>query len=45
MVSGLKDSRFGVDWAEWLEQNLPGLRGVRKVQDGNPFSRKKCRKP
>lgn len=37
MVWGLKDSLFGVQWAEWLDRNLPGSRGVRKVEDANLF--------
>jgi haloalkane dehalogenase len=37
IVWGLKDSLFGVQWAEWLDKNLPGSRGVRKVEDANLF--------
>ena len=37
MVWGLKDNLFGVQWAEWLDKNLPGSRGVRKVEDANLF--------
>jgi len=37
MVWGLKDNLFGVQWAEWLDKNLPGSRGVHKVEDANLF--------
>src|SRR5262249_13529943 len=37
MVWGLKDNLFGVQWAEWLDKNLPGSRGVRKVEEANLF--------
>jgi len=37
MVWGLKDNLFGVQWAEWLDKNLQGSRGVRKVEDANLF--------
>jgi len=26
-----------IQWAEWLDKNLPGSRGVRKVEDANLF--------
>ncbi len=37
MVWGLKDSLFGVEWAEWLDRTLPGSRGVRRVEGANLF--------
>jgi haloalkane dehalogenase len=37
MVWGLKDILFGVEWAEWLDQTLPGSRGVRRVEEANLF--------
>jgi hypothetical protein len=37
MVWALKDPFFGVDWAEWLDKNLPGSRGVRRIQGANLF--------
>src|SRR5262245_5923976 len=37
MVWGLKDSLFGVEWAEWLHRTLPGSRGVRRVEGANLF--------
>jgi pimeloyl-ACP methyl ester carboxylesterase len=37
MVWGLKDSLFGVEWAEWLDRTLPGSRGVRRVPGANLF--------
>lgn len=37
MVWGLKDTLFGVEWAEWLDRSLPGSRGVRKVEGANLF--------
>ena len=37
MVWGLKDSLFGVEWAEWLDRMLPGSRGVRRVEGANLF--------
>jgi hypothetical protein len=36
-VWGLKDNRFDVQWAEWLDKNLLGSRRVRKVEDANLF--------
>ena len=35
MVWGLKDTLFGVEWAEWLDRTLPGSRGVRRVEGAN----------
>jgi len=37
MVWGVKDTLFGVQWAEWLDKNLAGSRGVRKVEEANLF--------
>jgi pimeloyl-ACP methyl ester carboxylesterase len=37
MVWGLKDTLFGVQWAEWLDRTLPGSRGVRRVEGANLF--------
>jgi haloalkane dehalogenase len=37
MVWGLKDVLFGVQWAEWLDRNLPGSRGIRRVEGANLF--------
>jgi hypothetical protein len=37
MVWGLKDTLFGVEWAEWLDRTLPGSRGVRRVEGANLF--------
>ena len=37
MVWGLKDTLFGVEWAEWLDRNLPGSRGIRRVEGANLF--------
>lgn len=37
MVWGLKDIFFGVQWAEWLDNNLPGSKGVRRLEDANLF--------
>jgi haloalkane dehalogenase len=37
MVWGLKDTLFGIQWAEWLDKTLQGSRGVRKVEDANLF--------
>jgi haloalkane dehalogenase len=37
MVWGLKDTLFGVQWAEWLDHTLPGSLGVRRVEDANLF--------
>jgi haloalkane dehalogenase len=37
MVWGMKDTLFGVQWAEWLDHTLPGSRGVRRVDDANLF--------
>jgi haloalkane dehalogenase len=37
MVWGLKDTLFGVEWADWLDRTLPGSRGVRRVEGANLF--------
>ena len=37
MVWGLKDTLFGVEWAEWLGRTLPGSRGVRRLEEANLF--------
>jgi hypothetical protein len=37
MVWALKDPFFGVQWAEWLDHNLPGSRGVRRIENANLF--------
>ena len=37
IVWGLKDTLFGVEWAEWLHRTLPGSRGVRRVEGANLF--------
>jgi haloalkane dehalogenase len=37
MVWGLKDTLFGVEWAEWLDRTLPGSRGVRRIDGANLF--------
>jgi haloalkane dehalogenase len=37
MVWGLKDGLFPVQWAVWLDRNLPGSRGVRTIADANLF--------
>ena len=37
MVWGLKDTLFGVEWAEWLDRTLPGSRGVRRAEGANLF--------
>jgi haloalkane dehalogenase len=37
MVWGLKDTLFGVEWAEWLDRMLPCSRGVRRVEGANLF--------
>ena len=37
MVWGLKDTLFGVEWAEWLDRTLPGSRGVRRLEGANLF--------
>jgi len=28
---------FGVQWAEWLDRNFPGSRGIRRVEGANLF--------
>jgi haloalkane dehalogenase len=33
----LKDTLFGVEWAEWLDRTLPGSRGVRRLEEANLF--------
>ena len=37
IVWGMRDTFFGVQWAEWLDHTLPGSRGVRRVEDANLF--------
>ena len=37
MVWGLKDTLFGVQWAEYLDRTLVGSRGVRRVEGANLF--------
>ena len=37
MVWGMKDTLFGVQWAEYLDRTLVGSRGVRRVEDANLF--------
>ena len=37
MVWGLKDDLFCVEWAEWLDRQLPGSRGVRRVEGAELF--------
>ena len=37
MVWGMKDKLFGFEWAQWLDSNLPGSRGIRKVEGANLF--------
>jgi haloalkane dehalogenase len=37
MVWALKDPFFGVQWAEWLDHNLPGSRGIRRIGNANLF--------
>jgi haloalkane dehalogenase len=37
MVWGLKDTLFGVEWAEWLDRTMPGSRGVRRIEGANLF--------
>ena len=37
MVWGMKDTLFGVQWAEWLDRTLPSSRGVRRVEGANLF--------
>jgi haloalkane dehalogenase len=37
MVWALKDTFFGVEWADWLSQTLPGSRGVRRLENANLF--------
>jgi len=37
MVWGLKDTLFGVEWAEWLDRTLPSSRGVRRLEGANLF--------
>jgi hypothetical protein len=34
---GTKDTFFGVEWGDWLNQRLPGSRGVRRLEDANLF--------
>ncbi len=37
MVWALKDPFFPAQWADWLDQTLPGSRGVRRVEGANLF--------
>jgi haloalkane dehalogenase len=37
IVWGMKDTIFAPEWADWLDHNLPGSRGVRKVEDAMLF--------
>src|SRR5688500_18859910 len=37
MVWGTADQLFPVAWAEWLDRNLPGTRGIRLVEGGKLF--------
>lgn len=37
MVRGLGDSLFPVEWAEWLDTNLPESRGIRRVPGAKLF--------
>jgi haloalkane dehalogenase len=37
MVWAMKDIFFPVRWAEWLDQTLPGSRGVRQLEEANLF--------
>jgi pimeloyl-ACP methyl ester carboxylesterase len=37
IVWGLKDPLFPVQTAEWLDRNLPGSRGVRRLEEANLF--------
>jgi pimeloyl-ACP methyl ester carboxylesterase len=37
MVWAMKDTFFGVEWAEWLDRMLPGSHGVRRVEQANLF--------
>ena len=37
MVWGMKDTLFGVQWAEYLDRTLVGSRGVRRVEGANLF--------
>jgi haloalkane dehalogenase len=37
IVWGMKDTVFGVEWADWLDRTLPGSRGVRHVADAKLF--------
>ncbi len=37
MVWGTKDALFGIEWAEWLNQTLPGSRGIKRVEGANLF--------
>jgi haloalkane dehalogenase len=37
IVWGLKDPIFPVESADWLDRNLPGSRGVRKLEEANLF--------
>ncbi|AXC12178.1 Hydrolase [Acidisarcina polymorpha] len=37
IVWALKDSFFGVEWAEWLDHRFSGSRGIRRLEDANLF--------
>ncbi|HEX4809573.1 MAG TPA: alpha/beta hydrolase [Bryobacteraceae bacterium] len=37
MVWGMKDTLFGVQWAEWLDRTFSGSLGVRRVEGANLF--------
>jgi len=37
MVWGMKDTLFGIEWAEWLDRKLPGSHGIRRVDGANLF--------
>jgi haloalkane dehalogenase len=37
VVWGMKDTIFAADSADWLDRNLPGSRGVRKLENANLF--------
>jgi haloalkane dehalogenase len=37
MVWALQDTFFGVQWADWLDQTLPGSLGVRRLDDAKLF--------
>ncbi|QNI36139.1 alpha/beta fold hydrolase [Edaphobacter albus] len=37
IVWGLKDSLFGVEWAEWLDRTFPNSQGIRRIPEANLF--------